>query len=501
MSAPVNGIRCVFFVGAGDHPLDEPDTVALDCPDDYDHLPAKVIGFFTHCLENFEFDWLFKCDDDTYVALDRLGQLISPENGLIGNEFLNSRGAPSGGAGYFVSRTLAEDLVAFADLPVTGAEDMIVGQAAARLGASFKATTRLCWNNHRYPRKDNDVITSHWCSPERMEAIHCILNEIGEVIEVSHPHWEDEISLFPGGYFSRHSSSCCGRWREDESGFIHLDWFDWDEEILVPDNPTGGGCGNRPDGMRCIPVTRTRSREIGIHEESPRPPETDDAHHRRDCIAVFLTTSAYGLPHLDRFLELNPEVPVHVACSKIAPEGPARIRAWVNCDLPIRNWWLSQGQHLNFRHAVFLEWDALFDSDLEEIFPGDADFYCADIKKPGAPWYWFSHTDRLPESLRPHATGTPPMAVIRVSRRCLEAMHSHPDAEEAYRRDIQAELRFASLAVACGFEPTIAPGTLSHVSCYSTAVGFGPAVWHAVKQRQSNYLRHAESLPLTRQDI
>src|SRR5690606_20183194 len=90
MSAPVNGIRCVFFVGAGDHPLDEPDTVALDCPDDYDHLPAKVIGFFTHCLENFEFDWLFKCDDDTYVALDRLGQLISPENGLIGNEFLNS---------------------------------------------------------------------------------------------------------------------------------------------------------------------------------------------------------------------------------------------------------------------------------------------------------------------------------------------------------------------------------------------------------------------------
>src|SRR5690606_351801 len=67
MSHPVDGIDVRFFVGAGDPLPDEPDTIAVDAPDDYDHLPRKVHSFLEASLR-WDYDWLFKCDDDTYVA-------------------------------------------------------------------------------------------------------------------------------------------------------------------------------------------------------------------------------------------------------------------------------------------------------------------------------------------------------------------------------------------------------------------------------------------------
>ena len=86
------------------------------------------------------------------------------------------------------------------------------------------------------------------------------------------------------------------------------------------------------------------------------------------------------------------------------------------------------------------------------------------------------------------------MAVLRISRRCLEAIFSHPAADEAYSRDIQAELRFATLASACGYEPVECPGTLPNVSCWKASVGFGPSVWHSVKDRQTEFPRLPDDL-------
>ena len=42
------------------------------CPDDYASLPQKTRGFCRWALANAEFEYLFKCDDDTYICLDRL---------------------------------------------------------------------------------------------------------------------------------------------------------------------------------------------------------------------------------------------------------------------------------------------------------------------------------------------------------------------------------------------------------------------------------------------
>lgn len=470
MSKCSDHIECLFFVGGGDPLPDEPDTIVLPSPDGYHELPQKVFDFFKFSCEHRDYDWLFKCDDDTYVMLERLPQLTELGAEIVGNRHLRERGSPSGGAGYLLSRTLVERLVAEPGLPMSGPEDIIFGEAAVRLGASPHATDRLWSMNNRYPTLDNDRITSHWCSPGRLHTIHALLHETPREVTARHAEWSDTVALFPSGVFCRRATQCSGRWREVAESQIVLEWFDWPPEVLLPIKGQEPGPGH----YHCISLPPKR-------DEAPAELPAPDGTHCRH-LAVFITTSAYGLPHINRFLQMNPGVPVHVVCNPIAPQGGVRQRAWRNCDLPMRDWWFQQGRDLNFDYAVFIEWDVVFDDRIQDVFPEDHDFYCHNRKKPGMPWSWFRHIDLLPESLRPHATGTPPMAVLRISKRCLEAVFSHPDADEAYRRDIQAELRFATLASACGFEPVECREGLRHVGCHRTQVGVGPGVWHAVKE-------------------
>ncbi|MCB1129854.1 MAG: DUF707 domain-containing protein [Verrucomicrobiae bacterium] len=231
-----DGIDCLFFIGGGGELEGEPDTVVLNCDDSYDHLPAKVLAFFTHALETSDFDWLFKCDDDTYVALDRLRGLISPGHELVGNDFITKRGSPSGGAGYFLSRRVVEALVKDATLSPNGPEDIIIGEGAVKHGAAALASDFLRWDARSYPTPDNQIVTAHWCSPERMRAIHAFLRDSPDRrFHAVHVEWIDEVQFYPSGVFRRKSSGCYGAWAEDESRALALRWFDWGEEVLTHD--------------------------------------------------------------------------------------------------------------------------------------------------------------------------------------------------------------------------------------------------------------------------
>jgi hypothetical protein len=254
MASPAKNIDVVFFVGRGTHPLeDTKDIILVEAGDDYNHLPEKVQAFFRAALE-VEFDLLFKCDDDTYVDLSRLREVAFQGHDLVGNDFIESRGAPSGGAGYFLTRRLVGLLAADHHLPQTGAEDLIVGDAARRLGASLKGTRRLCWDSSRFPQPDNDVVTSHWCSPERLRAVHEIRHGEAFEIEAVHRHWRDRLKLFPGGTFTRCSTECSGKWTADLNGVIRLNWFAWPQESLVPVPPAGNAPNGRPQ-YRCVRST------------------------------------------------------------------------------------------------------------------------------------------------------------------------------------------------------------------------------------------------------
>ena len=66
-----------------------------------------------------------------------------------------------------------------------------------------------------------------------MKAIHASLyEEAREKIEVRHPQWQDRITLFDSGYFSRRNSACFGTWQRSCEDELCLDWFDWPSEIF-----------------------------------------------------------------------------------------------------------------------------------------------------------------------------------------------------------------------------------------------------------------------------
>jgi len=225
----------------------------LAAPDSYDSLPQKVLTFFRWALDHSNFQWLFKCDDDTYLKLDRLKTLPDSAYDLIGDESVRNRGAPSGGAGYLLSRPTVERLCEDSSLQTTGPEDIIIGKAVNGYGLKSQATTKLCLSSYPFPTPTNDMVSAHWCNPERMRIMHDLNDGIEvEILKTSHPLWRDSILLLPDGRFTRKSSSCSGRWKTLPEGKVYLDWFDWGYEILIPDEVSKDQADCR--SYRCVPA-------------------------------------------------------------------------------------------------------------------------------------------------------------------------------------------------------------------------------------------------------
>jgi hypothetical protein len=168
MRFPAENVRVVFFSGKKD--VDEEDVVVLACPDDYASLPSKVQAFFRYAIEHEQFDYLFKCDDDTYVVQGRLALLVSTKAEVVGDPNV-SRWWFSGGAGYLMSRPIVE-LFATAKIPPKGAEDLIFSKVARAHKRKMKADSRLRPDARIYPMESNELITAHRLNPEGMREAH-----------------------------------------------------------------------------------------------------------------------------------------------------------------------------------------------------------------------------------------------------------------------------------------------------------------------------------------
>ncbi|MFD0895800.1 alpha-1,2-fucosyltransferase [Luteolibacter ambystomatis] len=164
--------------------------------------------------------------------------MIDPAFQLIGSEYVQQRGSPSGGAGYFLPRDMVAKIAADRTLPLTGAEDVIIGEAAVRLGAKALGSARLRMSATPFPRPENEVVTAHWCSPDRLRAVHAIYRtDPIRITRYRHPYWHDDILFYESGHFVRRATACSGTWTTDTSGTRHLVWYDWEEQIQIPSPP------------------------------------------------------------------------------------------------------------------------------------------------------------------------------------------------------------------------------------------------------------------------
>ena len=199
------GVDSVFLVGAGaDKAIDRPtrsgDLLLLPCPNDYATLPQRTRWFCRWALNRgriaarqrlpdralsapgdlpgADWDYLFKCDSDTYVCLPRLlayceslvpsaAHCRLPAAHYIGAQWRPGVAYGSGGGGYLLSREAAA-IVAQKLTHTTGAEDLLVGQVLRQNGIRLTVEPRFVpfGSMERRPKPDNDLITTHKVGPD-----------------------------------------------------------------------------------------------------------------------------------------------------------------------------------------------------------------------------------------------------------------------------------------------------------------------------------------------
>lgn len=178
----VRGADVRFFVGRGvPEAVPLPDEVFLDVDDGYAGLPAKTQGICKWALGH-GYDFVFKCDDDTYVQPERLLDSDFRFADYIGRLRGASGRWPApycSGFAYWLS-TKAMKVVATAALTDDQAEDRWVANTLLSAGISPEADYRyqvvFSERNSRSgteaPRQGNQVIAACEFEPDHMRAIH-----------------------------------------------------------------------------------------------------------------------------------------------------------------------------------------------------------------------------------------------------------------------------------------------------------------------------------------
>lgn len=208
-------VRVVFIFGRpGVGPSLEGDQLYLDCPEAYEKLPKKVHLFFQYCVKTFDFDYIFKTDDDSYIDMDiflsfdkrggdYIGRIQGMEDSAVTRTWHYGKCTDKSfevpyegeyicdwarGGGYFLSRKAVEIL-----LPKTAVsfsrelfEDKMVGDA---LGNDGRIST-IC-AEYRSMGVTNPV------SPEKMlEAYHKSMASRQESESSAHGRWKAFTKLF-----------------------------------------------------------------------------------------------------------------------------------------------------------------------------------------------------------------------------------------------------------------------------------------------------------------
>tara|TARA_B100000085_G_C18563585_1_gene520599 strand:+ start:6498 stop:7172 length:675 start_codon:yes stop_codon:yes gene_type:complete len=157
-------------------------------------LPEKTYKMLVKSLKH-EWDFLFKCDDDTYVVFDSLIEFLKnydPSQDLyIGSE-LGRQGYAQGGAGYILTRTAVKKCInslkyLYGDKSIfsgnkLGAEDYSVGLALREQKINLTHTNLLSTANPTIAKENQSVcfdaiikdnkITTHYIKPHTMDKIY-----------------------------------------------------------------------------------------------------------------------------------------------------------------------------------------------------------------------------------------------------------------------------------------------------------------------------------------
>ena len=154
-------------------------------------LPEKTYKMLNKSLD-YEWDFLFKCDDDTYAVFDKLINLLKNYNFnddlYIGGKIVNPFAYAQGGAGYVLTRSAVEKCIDSLKYFYNNesknkrAEDYSVGLALKEQEINLTHTDLLSTPSPHKAKENQSVcldsiikshkITTHYVKPETMNKIY-----------------------------------------------------------------------------------------------------------------------------------------------------------------------------------------------------------------------------------------------------------------------------------------------------------------------------------------
>ncbi|QNN24324.1 hypothetical protein HED60_19290 [Planctomycetales bacterium ZRK34] len=171
----------LFFQGGETESLSG-DILTLTVADTYAALPQKTYALLRYVADNDLCDYLFKCDDDSFVHIPRLldsGYEQFDYSGFVREPrvAVPNDGVPyaHGGAGYWLSRrAIHAALSAPSEIwhahPCRPIEDGTVARALAHHGIMAHADNRYCrLPGDGAPLPNNNKITAHRYSSDSMQ--------------------------------------------------------------------------------------------------------------------------------------------------------------------------------------------------------------------------------------------------------------------------------------------------------------------------------------------
>lgn len=209
------------------------DLLLLDFVDDYSTLTEKLARSITHLVENYEFKFIFKGDDDTYVRLKPFLSLLARQSRhklywgfFVGNSrvkssgkweenswFLCDRYLPyARGGGYVISQDIAKYISVNSEfLEFYQNEDVSLGVWLSALKIERRHERKF---NTEYKSRgcNNNYLVMHKTSLQQMHQLSKNIKEVGELCTEEYknmPSYEYNWSVPP--------SMCC--LRNNQSNF------------------------------------------------------------------------------------------------------------------------------------------------------------------------------------------------------------------------------------------------------------------------------------------
>lgn len=162
--------------GPKDAPAPLADEVFLNVPDTYEALPLKTHAMLKWAHER-GYDFVFKCDDDTYCSVERLidsgFERLEYSGFQRSSEYFGTGVVyAQGGAGYWLSRAAMALVIAEEPVLESGPEDINVARILSQHGIELTHDARYSPTMAWTPGQGNKFITAHKCKPEDLLTIH-----------------------------------------------------------------------------------------------------------------------------------------------------------------------------------------------------------------------------------------------------------------------------------------------------------------------------------------